>query len=89
MTTSERDAKDLPSSPGDAAPESVEERRSRKAHAGKNLDQALVETFPASDPISPFIPAKPRTTPPLALSRAALPLTRSLSTSPAQKDRAN
>ena len=24
------------------------------------MDQALEETFPASDPVSPFVPAKPR-----------------------------
>lgn len=31
----------------------------QKAHTEDNFDQALEETFPASDPISPFIPAKP------------------------------
>jgi hypothetical protein len=28
----------------------------RKAKADANLDEALNETFPASDPVSPFIP---------------------------------
>lgn len=53
-----RDRKD----PHDPAPrppdESPEARRSRKAHASENQDEALEETFPASDPVSPFIPAK-------------------------------
>ncbi len=30
----------------------------RKARANQNQDEALEETFPASDPVSPFIPAK-------------------------------
>ena len=30
-------------------------------HTEKQLDHGLKETFPASDPVSPFIPAKPRT----------------------------
>lgn len=35
------------------------ERNQRKHHESENVDQALQETFPASDPISPFVPAKP------------------------------
>ena len=35
------------------------ERASRKQHESDNQDEALEETFPASDPVSPFIPAKP------------------------------
>lgn len=31
-----------------------------KEHTDRNQDEALEETFPASDPVSPFIPAKPR-----------------------------
>ncbi|MGJ4728577.1 hypothetical protein [Luteimonas sp. SDU101] len=34
------------------------ERRERKARESENQDEALEETFPASDPVSPFIPAK-------------------------------
>ena len=30
----------------------------RKRHADENQDHALEETFPASDPVSPFVPAK-------------------------------
>lgn len=33
-----------------------DERKQRESH---NQDEALEETFPASDPVSPFIPAKP------------------------------
>jgi hypothetical protein len=39
--------------------ESPTERRERKDHESDNQDEALEETFPASDPVSPFVPAKP------------------------------
>jgi hypothetical protein len=56
----ERDRKDLPH-PGEtaAAPaeESAEARAARKARESRALDEALEETFPTSDPISPFVPA--------------------------------
>lgn len=56
-----RDRKDLPQSPSDRTPEESErQRRDRKAHESENQDEALEETFPASDPVSPFVPAKPR-----------------------------
>ncbi|MBS7455854.1 hypothetical protein [Coralloluteibacterium stylophorae] len=29
-----------------------------KEHCEENQDEALEETFPASDPVSPFVPAK-------------------------------
>ncbi|MBN8888648.1 MAG: hypothetical protein J0I77_23245 [Rudaea sp.] len=32
----------------------------RKQEEDDRLDQALIETFPASDPISPHIPSPPR-----------------------------
>ncbi|WP_413243228.1 hypothetical protein [Pseudomonas ogarae] len=38
--------------------ESLLKRRERKQHASDNQDEALEETFPASDPTSPFVPAK-------------------------------
>ncbi|PSM14835.1 hypothetical protein [Stenotrophomonas maltophilia] len=38
--------------------ESPLRRRERKQHASDNQDEALEETFPASDPTSPFVPAK-------------------------------
>lgn len=40
-------------------PETAEERARRKKNESDNHDEALDETFPASDPVSPFIPAKP------------------------------
>ncbi|MEO8671143.1 MAG: hypothetical protein ABI411_07490 [Tahibacter sp.] len=55
------DQKDL--HPDGAPPvefESPEKRIKRKNKADKNLDDALKETFPASDPVSPFVPARPR-----------------------------
>jgi len=42
-----------------ARKESEEERRQRKRHESDNQDEALEETFPGSDPVSPFVPAKP------------------------------
>ncbi|SEO62867.1 hypothetical protein SAMN02800692_1485 [Luteibacter sp. UNC138MFCol5.1] len=38
--------------------ETEAEKKERKEHASDNQDQALEETFPASDPVSPFVPAK-------------------------------
>lgn len=38
--------------------ETEAEKKSRKEHASENQDKALEETFPASDPVSPFVPAK-------------------------------
>ena len=38
--------------------ESHKEKRDRKSRESENLDQAIEESFPASDPISPFVPAK-------------------------------
>lgn len=38
--------------------ESENERQGRKAHESDLTDEAVEETFPASDPVSPFIPAK-------------------------------
>jgi hypothetical protein len=55
------DAKDLdPGGCGRPGRESRQQERQRKGHANENLDEALEETFPASDPVSPFVPAKPR-----------------------------
>lgn len=34
------------------------DREQRKNQADANVDEALLETFPASDPISPFVPTK-------------------------------
>ncbi|MCR6627632.1 MAG: hypothetical protein NVV67_15605 [Pseudoxanthomonas sp.] len=54
-----RDRKDTPQ-PGEEVEcqESKHQRTERKQHESDNHDQALEETFPASDPVSPFVPAK-------------------------------
>lgn len=54
-----RDRKDPPD-PSEVrkSPEPDNEREQRKQHESQNQDEALEETFPASDPVSPFIPAK-------------------------------
>ncbi|KAF1008924.1 MAG: hypothetical protein GAK28_00556 [Luteibacter sp.] len=41
-----------------ASKESPLQEKERKTHESENQDQALEETFPASDPVSPFVPAK-------------------------------
>lgn len=58
---SSKDRKDLPH-PNDSEPAPAEtpaEREARKQKESDNQHEALEETFPASDPVSPFIPAKP------------------------------
>ncbi|MBJ6980360.1 MULTISPECIES: hypothetical protein [unclassified Luteimonas] len=56
-----RDRKDLPNdSCKPDLPEDPQHRRERKQHESENQDEALDETFPASDPVSPFVPAKTR-----------------------------
>ncbi|MCK9490380.1 MAG: hypothetical protein M0Q42_13500 [Xanthomonadales bacterium] len=54
-----RDRKDPPD-PSNQNPgqETAEEKRQRRDKANDNQDEALEETFPASDPVSPFVPAK-------------------------------
>ncbi|MGS1079198.1 hypothetical protein [Pseudoxanthomonas beigongshangi] len=54
-----RDRKDPPA-PGENrdAPETPHDERKRKHHESENQDEALEETFPASDPVSPFVPAR-------------------------------
>ena len=52
------DRKDLQLKETVAVAETRTERRDRKQHESDNLDEALEETFPSSDPISPFVPAK-------------------------------
>jgi len=54
----QRDRKDPPP-PGQApTPETPRQREQRKQHENRNQDEALEETFPASDPVSPFVPAR-------------------------------
>lgn len=55
-----RDAKDPPPPGSSVITEPSAQKERREAHADDNLDKALNETFPASDPISPFVPAAPR-----------------------------
>ncbi|WP_411834862.1 hypothetical protein [Pseudoxanthomonas mexicana] len=54
-----RDRKDPPG-PGEnrQAWETPHEQQLRQAHESDNHDEALEETFPASDPVSPFVPAR-------------------------------
>ena len=57
----EHDRKDV-KHPLDAPPKGREteaERQARKQRESENQDHSLEETFPASDPVSPFVPAKP------------------------------
>lgn len=58
---SSHDRKDInhPSCKDDpAGAESPHTRQERKNKESENQDEALEETFPASDPVSPFVPAK-------------------------------
>lgn len=55
----ERDQKDPPLPGEHSAKETPQEQRAREARTHRNHEEALEETFPASDPISPFVPAKP------------------------------
>ena len=60
MATINQDRKDPAIPAGEKTrPETAEERARRKRRESENQDEALGETFPASDPVSPFIPAKP------------------------------
>lgn len=52
MDSKHSSASKSPQSPDNEKP------RHTDSHAEKTYDKALEETFPASDPISPFIPAK-------------------------------
>ncbi len=57
---SSNDRKDSPA-PGRSDKPCVEsdaDRSRRKVKESENQDEALEETFPASDPVSPFVPAK-------------------------------
>ncbi|HVK50428.1 MAG TPA: hypothetical protein VM469_01655 [Pseudoxanthomonas sp.] len=54
-----RDRKDPPAPEENRnCDESAHDRSKRKHHESENQDEALEETFPASDPVSPFVPAK-------------------------------
>lgn len=51
------DAKDLPDE-DTPTQRSEPPSRAQLAETSRHLDEALEETFPASDPVSPFIPAQ-------------------------------
>ncbi|WP_413974831.1 hypothetical protein [Stenotrophomonas acidaminiphila] len=58
-TVMSRDRKDPPAIDAERdVRETPQQRRERKHHESRNHDEALEETFPASDPVSPFVPAK-------------------------------
>ncbi|KLD74862.1 hypothetical protein FZ025_08090 [Xanthomonas hyacinthi] len=42
----------------DTAPDPAGAEYAHKHHTDANQDEALEETFPASDPVSPFVPSK-------------------------------
>jgi hypothetical protein len=60
ITMSAHDRKDPrhPDEPVAPQQESAAARERRKRHESENQDQGLEETFPASDPVSPFVPSK-------------------------------
>lgn len=60
MAKHDRKDPDHPSDRPAQEKESQAERNRRKHAESENQDHSLEETFPASDPVSPFIPAKPR-----------------------------
>ncbi|MDH5833557.1 hypothetical protein [Luteimonas kalidii] len=53
-----RDQQNPKGAPPARPAESPGQQRERESHENENQDEALEETFPASDPVSPFIPAK-------------------------------
>lgn len=59
-TMTSHDRKDVthPDQKKPGRPETGAEREDRKRKENENQDESLEETFPASDPVSPFIPAK-------------------------------
>ena len=60
-TSKDKGGQDRKDPPIDGAPDKDEDSRKkqeRKEHENDNQDEALEETFPASDPVSPFIPSK-------------------------------
>ncbi len=58
MASSDRKDLNHPHETSEVAQETPKERAHRKKHESDNLDHALEETMPSSDPISPFVPAK-------------------------------
>lgn len=50
---------DQPEGAPSTDPGQPRENRDERTHIEDNQDEALEETFPASDPVSPFVPAQP------------------------------
>lgn len=59
-STMNQDRTDPPAPDGHDLRETPEEHARRKQHESDMQDEAVEETFPASDPISPFVPARGR-----------------------------
>src|SRR5690606_27167774 len=66
QSMSNRDRKDPPPPGKERQPPTPAEEQKRKRHEDQNQEEALEETFPASDPVSPFVPAKVPESPPAA-----------------------
>lgn len=58
MTSHDRKDTRHPNDKGQPQPESQDVSDRRKQHESDNQDQGLEETFPASDPVSIFVPSK-------------------------------
>ncbi|WP_426702779.1 hypothetical protein ACPPVV_07205 [Rhodanobacter sp. Col0626] len=59
MSTMDRKDSSGPNDKASKCEETPAEHEQRKRKESANQDEALEETFPASDPVSPFVPAKP------------------------------
>ncbi|KRE94969.1 hypothetical protein ASG87_16955 [Frateuria sp. Soil773] len=59
MTSSDRKGGRHPDPERPGSAESEAERRLRKQREDEIQDESLEETFPASDPVAPFIPTRP------------------------------
>lgn len=53
------DRHDNPQGTPSTGPGKSRDDRDERTHIEDNQDEALEETFPASDPVSPFVPAQP------------------------------
>jgi hypothetical protein len=58
MSSHDHKARHHPSFSHDKEREADKKHSAHKKHETEIYDSALEETFPASDPVSPFIPAK-------------------------------
>jgi hypothetical protein len=58
MATHDRKDSPHPSDSSAQRAESRDARERRKLHESENHDHGLEETFPASDPVSSFVPSK-------------------------------